>query len=90
MVVLQSTVLTYAFFLAIDSETKQVAQGFGLLGLVGTLIWSTQALARFGATERKRPRATLPPLLDIEPVPKSIAPEDQLCETILPEFIGPA
>ena len=52
MVVLQSTVLTYAFFFAIDSETKQVAQGFGLLGLVGTLIWSTQALARFGATEQ--------------------------------------
>ncbi len=48
MVVLQSTVLTYAFFFAIDSEFKQVAQGFGLLGLVGTLIWSTQAVARSG------------------------------------------
>ena len=50
MIILQSTVLTYAFFFAINHEFKQVAQGIGLFGLLAVLIWSTQALARTEAT----------------------------------------
>ena len=55
MVVLQSTVLTYAFYFAIDSEFQQAAQGFGLVGLIGTLIWTTQALARSGVEAQAVP-----------------------------------
>ena len=46
MVILQSTVLTYAFMFAIDAAAKQIAQGVGLAGLLGALIWSTQVVAR--------------------------------------------
>lgn len=44
MAVLQSGVLTYAFLFAVNSDYKQVAQGFGLLGLIGALVWATVAL----------------------------------------------
>ncbi len=58
MVVLQSTVIPYAFFFAVDSESQLVAQGFGLLGLVGTLIWTTQALARSRAVVKEATEET--------------------------------
>jgi hypothetical membrane protein len=49
MTILQATVLSYAFFFAIDHPQKQTAQGFGLVGLVATLTWITQSLARVPA-----------------------------------------
>jgi lipid-A-disaccharide synthase-like uncharacterized protein len=51
MVILQSTVLSYALMFAIDSEVKQSAQGIGLCGLLTALIWSTQALAHAGNSD---------------------------------------
>jgi hypothetical membrane protein len=51
MIVLQSTVLSYAFMFAINSEVRQIAQGIGLCGLLGALIWSTQALAHSGSPD---------------------------------------
>lgn len=46
MLVLQSTVLTYAFTFAIDWQHKQITQGIGLAGVIGVVIWSSMAVAR--------------------------------------------
>lgn len=46
MIVLQVTILTYAFLFAIDSPVKQVAQGFSLVGLIATLVVSSYAKSR--------------------------------------------
>lgn len=45
MVILQATVLTYAFFFAINSPSKQFAQGVGLLGLLIVLTWASRMVA---------------------------------------------
>ena len=46
MAVLQGTVVSYGVLFTINSPSKQTAQGFGVLGLISTLVVSTYALSR--------------------------------------------